>query len=157
MLKLEIFAMTTYRTFSSGSFIQRGRGQHRLFNPSAHIQRGDGLGSLFRSFFTFAKPFVKKGVSSIAKAGRSKIAQSIVKDVKNAAIETGLELATTALKPESGKEDYHLAVSNGVNNLKRKLAGRVDETKAALLDPAPTKPKKRRRGRRGASKDIFDD
>ncbi len=150
--------MTTYRPFTAGPFVQRGRGQYRNFNPAAHIQGGDGFGALLGSIFRFAKPLAKKGVSALAKVGKSKIARSIAKDVKDAAIETGLELANTALRPDSSKEDYRLAMSDGVANLKRKLAGRVDETRVALVDPSTTKPKKRRRrGRRQPNKDIFDD
>ena len=128
---------------------------YRPFGSTVYIQRGKGLGGLFSSIARFAAPLFRRGVSTISKIGRSSLAKSIARDVKDTALQTGLQLASTAIKPGSSKEDVKQVLSSGLDHARTRVGKRIDSHIAHGNNP----PKKRRRKkgpREEARKDIFE-
>ncbi len=129
---------------------------YRPFSSTAYVQRGRGLGSLFRSIIKIASPIVRKGVSAIAKVGKSQVMRSIANDLKNTAIQTGLELASTAIKPsERNPEELKNVVKRGVTRAREQIGNRLKET-SSRFSSQPKQKKPRRRKRYADRGDLFE-
>jgi hypothetical protein len=145
--------MIIYRPHALNAGVQHARGLYRPFSSTIYIQRGSGLGSIFGKIWKVVAPLAKKGISVVAKAAKSAPAQAILKDIKKAAIDTGLEMASTALTSgSSGDKSVNDVLHAGVDSAKAKIANRLDRHRFGLLDDDGAD--RRSRGRKRASSNV---
>ena len=113
---------------------------YKPFSSSAYRQRGRGLGSIFKSIVNIAGPLVRRGISALARVGKSKLVKTVANDLKNTAIRTGLELASTAIKPgENKKEKFKDVVKANVSKARENIGKRLAE----IGLPQPKRRKKK--------------
>ena len=127
------------RIYHGDALIQRGRGiglgSYKYYESPYFIQRGHGLGSLFRSIGSFLIPVAKKifpAAKSVAKkVVKSQAAKNIAKELKDSAIDAGLNLAETALTggdlKESAKAGFEGAKKRVTKAAKREIDKKVSE------------------------------
>ena len=102
--------------FHRGQFIQKGFGFRG-------IQNGAGIGSFFSGLFRKIAPLASRGARAVGKALTSPTAKKIASEVKDAAIDTGLNLVTNALEGKDAGEglqkDLKDMKNDVVTNIKR--------------------------------------
>ena len=95
------------------------------FVGGERIQRGRGLGGLLRMFKSLFSPVLKSVGKKVVKAATSNTAKSIAKTLGEQAIESGLNLATDALRGNNLKE----SANNEFTTFKHTAADSLDEIK----------------------------
>lgn len=104
--------------FHKGQMIQSGYG----FGGS-RTQYGRGIGSFFSGILRRVAPLAAKGARVVGKALTSSTAKKIANDVKDAAVDTGLNLITNSLEGKDANEglqnDFKKMKKDVVNNIKR--------------------------------------
>ena len=120
------------------------------FLHNGHGPRGSGFGSILSSLFKTIIPVVSKiGRSFIS----SDITKSALRGVKNAAIESGVSLATDVLRGE----DIETSAKKNLEKARHTVADAVESSLKKRSYPSNKKvskrPKKAKRARK--AKDIF--
>ena len=95
------------------------------FVGGERIQRGRGLGGLLRMFKSLFSPVLKSVGKNVVRAATSNTAKSIAKTLGEQAIESGLNLATDALRGNNLKE----SANNEITALKSTAANSLDRIK----------------------------
>ena len=95
------------------------------FVGGERIQRGRGLGGLLRMIKSIFTPVLKSVGKNVVKAATSNTAKSIAKTLGEQAIESGINLATDALRGNSIKE----SASNEFNAFKNTTADTLETLK----------------------------
>ena len=135
------------------------------------IQRGYGLGSMFRSLFRSAIPFLKSGAKAVGKAALNTgmgVANDVIagKDLKTATTsrlkQTGQKLKGQALEAAKGVIENaqsgrgrkrKAATTNGGTSRKARQAPAIKRGKTAkTVSRAPAKKGKASQGKKGATK-----
>ena len=96
------------------------------FVGGERIQRGRGLGGLLRMIKSIFTPVLKSVGKNVVKAATSNTAKSIAKTLGEQAIESGINLATDALRGNSIKE----SASNEFNAFKNTTADTLEKLKS---------------------------
>lgn len=107
------------------------------FRGGERLQRGRGIGGLLRLVKSVFSPFIKSAGKTIVKAATSDTGKNILNSVKDQALETGLHLASDALRGKDMKE----SVQNEVQNVKRKAADFIENVASKKQRKAQPKPK----------------
>ena len=93
------------------------------FVGGERIQRGRGLGGLLRMIKSLFTPVLKSVGKNVVKAATSNTAKSIAKSLGEQAIESGINLATDALRgnnlKESANNEFTVLKSTAANSLDR--------------------------------------
>ena len=146
------------------------------FVGGERIQRGRGLGGLLRMFKSLFSPVLKSVGKKVVKAATSNTAKSIAKTLGEQAIESGLNLATDALRGNNLKESannefttFKHTAADSLDKIKRKRKNqegegikikrmkRTGKTKYTLKVKRKTKrPKTRKIKRRKYTKKVLD-
>ena len=87
------------------------------FRGGERLQRGRGIGGLLRIVKSLFSPLVKSAGKTIVKAAASNTGKKVLSTLKDQAIESGVRLATDALRGE----DMRASLENE-QQLKRKAA-----------------------------------
>ena len=144
------------------------------FVGGERIQRGRGLGGLLRMFKSLFSPVLKSVGKKVVKAATSNTAKSIAKTLGEQAIESGLNLATDALRGNNLKESannefttFKHTAADSLDKIKRKRKNqegegikikRIKRTKKTkyTLKRNTKKPKTRKIKRRKYTKNVLD-
>ena len=144
------------------------------FVGGERIQRGRGLGGLLRMFKSLFSPVLKSVGKKVVKAATSNTAKSIAKTLGEQAIESGLNLATDALRGNNLKESannefttFKHTAADSLDEIKRKRKNqegegikikRIKRTKKTkyTLKRNTKKPKTRKIKRRKYTKNVLD-
>ena len=146
------------------------------FVGGERIQRGRGLGGLLRMFKSLFSPVLKSVGKNVVKAATSNTAKSIAKTLGEQAIESGLNLATDALRGNNLKESannefttFKHTAADSLDKIKRKRKNqeggginikrikRTGDTKYTLKLKRETKrPKTRKIKKRKSTKRVLD-
>ena len=149
------------------------------FVGGERIQRGRGLGGLLRMFKSLFSPVLKSVGKNVVKAATSNTAKSIAKTLGEQAIESGLNLATDALRGNNFKESannefaaFKNTAADSLDKIKRKRkiqkgdgikmkrVKRIKRTRkvkrAVKVKRKTKKPKTRRIKRKKYSKKVLD-
>ena len=144
------------------------------FVGGERIQRGRGLGGLLRMFKSLFSPVLKSVGKNVVKAATSNTAKSIAKTLGEQAIESGLNLATDALRGNNLKESannefttFKHTAADSLDKIKRKRKNqegegikikRIKRTKKTkyTLKRNTKKPKTRKIKRRKYTKNVLD-
>ena len=144
------------------------------FVGGERIQRGRGLGGLLRMFKSLFSPVLKSVGKKVVKAATSNTAKSIAKTLGEQAIESGLNLATDALRGNNLKESannefttFKHTAADSLDKIKRKRKNqegegikikRIKGTKKTkyTLKRNTKKPKTRKIKRRKYTKNFLD-
>ena len=144
------------------------------FVGGERIQRGRGLGGLLRMFKSLFSPVLKSVGKKVVKAATSNTAKSIAKTLGEQAIESGLNLATDALRGNNLKESannefttFKHTAADSLDKIKRKRKNqegegikikRIKRTKRTkyTLKRNTKKPKTRKIKRRKYTKNVLD-
>ena len=86
------------------------------------MQRGRGIGGLLRIVKSLFSPLVKTAGKSIVKAATSTTGKKVLNSLKDQAIESGVRLATDALRGE----DMNVSLENERQHVKRKAADVIE-------------------------------
>ena len=92
------------------------------FRGGERLQRGRGIGGLLRLVKSVFAPLVKTAGKSIVKAATSTTGKKVINTIKDQAIESGMRLATDALRGE----DMGVSLENERQQVKRKVADVVE-------------------------------
>ena len=92
------------------------------FRGGERLQRGRGIGGLLRLVKSLFTPLVKTAGKSIVKAATSTTGKQVLNSIKDQAIESGVRLATDALRGE----DMGVSLENERQQVKRKVADVVE-------------------------------
>ena len=128
------------------------------FRGGERLQRGRGIGGLLRIVKSLFSPLVKTAGKTIVKAATSNTGKKVLNTLKDQAIESGVRLATDALRGE----DMGVSLENERQQVKRKAAD-VLETVYDAARPKKqlkTTPKRKykAKAKHGVKKktDLFD-
>ena len=88
------------------------------FKGGERLQRGRGIGGLLRLVKSLFTPLVKSAGKSIVKAATSNTGKAVLNSIKDQAIDSGIRLASDALRGEDMDESLH----NELQTVKRKAA-----------------------------------
>ena len=88
------------------------------FKGGERLQRGRGIGGLLRLVKSLFTPLVKSAGKSIVKAATSNTGKAVLNSIKDQAIDSGIRLASDALRGEDMDESLH----NELQSVKRKAA-----------------------------------
>ena len=88
------------------------------FKGGERLQRGRGIGGLLRLVKSLFTPLVKSAGKSIVKAATSNTGKAVMNSIKDQAIDSGIRLASDALRGEDMDESLH----NELQSVKRKAA-----------------------------------
>ena len=88
------------------------------FKGGERLQRGRGIGGLLRLVKSLFTPLVKSAGKSILKAATSNTGKAVMNSIKDQAIDSGIRLASDALRGEDMDESLH----NELQSVKRKAA-----------------------------------
>ena len=88
------------------------------FRGGERLQHGRGIGGLLRLVKSVFAPLVKTAGKSIVKAATSSTGKKVLNTIKDQAIESGVRLATDALRGE----DMNVSLENERQQVKRKAA-----------------------------------
>ena len=104
------------------------------FVGGERIQRGRGLGGLLRMFKSLFSPVIKSVGKNVVRAATSNTAKSIAKTLGEQAIESGLNLATDALRGNNLRESanneftaFKSTAANSLDRIKRKRKSQEGE------------------------------
>ena len=136
------------------------------FKGGERLQRGRGIGGLLRLVKSLFTPLVKSAGKSIVKAATSNTGKAVLNSIKDQAIDSGIRLASDALRGEDMDESLH----NELQTVKRKAADGLesvvrkkkkqndfrDNSNTAYIKQKKTKYNQPKR-RIIKKKDIFDD
>ena len=136
------------------------------FKGGERLQRGRGIGGLLRLVKSLFTPLVKSAGKSIVKAATSNTGKAVLNSIKDQAIDSGIRLASDALRGEDMDESLH----NELQSVKRKAADGLesvvrkkkkqndfrDNSNTAYIKQKKTKYNQPKR-RIIKKKDIFDD
>ena len=92
------------------------------FRGGERLQRGRGIGGLLRLVKSVFAPLVKTAGKSIVKAATSSTGKKVLNSIKDQAIESGVRLATDALRGE----DMNVSLENERQHVKRKAADVIE-------------------------------
>ena len=92
------------------------------FRGGERLQRGRGIGGLLRLVKSVFAPLVKTAGKSIVKAATSSTGKKVLNTIKDQAIESGVRLATDALRGE----DMNVSLENERQHVKRKAADVIE-------------------------------
>ena len=136
------------------------------FKGGERLQRGRGIGGLLRLVKSLFTPLVKSAGKSIVKAATSNTGKAVLNSIKDQAIDSGIRLASDALRGGDMDESLH----NELQSVKRKAADGLesvvrkkkkqndfrDNSNTAYIKRKKTKYNQPKR-RIIKKKDIFDD
>ena len=136
------------------------------FKGGERLQRGRGIGGLLRLVKSLFTPLVKSAGKSIVKAATSNTGKAVLNSIKDQAIDSGIRLASDALRGGDMDESLH----NELQSVKRKAADGLervvrkkkkqndfrDNSNTAYIKQKKTKYNQLKR-RIIKKKDIFDD
>ena len=128
------------------------------FRGGERLQRGRGIGGLLRLVKSVFAPLVKTAGKSIVKAATSTTGKKVLNTIKDQAIESGMRLATDALRGE----DMSISLENERQHVKRKAADALetmyDEARAKKQLKTSSKRKYKAKAKHGVKKktDLFD-
>ena len=88
------------------------------FKGGERLQRGRGIGGLLRLVKSLFTPLVKSAGKSIVKAATSNTGKAVLNSIKDQAIDSGIRLASDALRGADMDESLH----NELQSVKRKAA-----------------------------------
>ena len=88
------------------------------FKGGERLQRGRGIGGLLRLVKSLFTPLVKSAGKSIVKAATSNTGKAVLNSIKDQAIDSGIRLASDALRGGDMDESLH----NELQSVKRKAA-----------------------------------
>ena len=88
------------------------------FKGGERLQRGRGIGGLLRLVKSLFTPLVKSAGKSIVKAATSNTGKAVMNSIKDQAIDSGIRLASDALRGGDMDESLH----NELQSVKRKAA-----------------------------------
>ena len=88
------------------------------FKGGERLQRGRGIGGLLRLVKSLFTPLVKSAGKSIVKAATSNTGKAVLNSIKDQAIDSGIRLASDALRGGDMDESLH----NELQTVKRKAA-----------------------------------
>ena len=88
------------------------------FKGGERLQRGRGIGGLLRLVKSLFTPLVKSAGKSIVKAATSNTGKAVLNSIKDQAIDSGIRLASYALRGGDMDESLH----NELQSVKRKAA-----------------------------------
>ena len=92
------------------------------FRGGERLQRGRGIGGLLRIVKSLFSPLVKTAGKTIVKAATSNTGKKVLNTLKDQAIESGVRLATDALRGE----DMTASLENERQQVKRKAADVIE-------------------------------
>ena len=136
------------------------------FKGGERLQRGRGIGGLLRLVKSLFTPLVKSAGKSIVKAATSNTGKAVLNSIKDQAIDSGIRLASDALRGGDMDESLH----NELQSVKRKAADGLesvvrkkkkqndfrDNSNTAYIKRKKTKYNQPKR-RIIKKKDLFDD
>ena len=118
-----------------------------FYRSKIYVQRGAGLGGIFRSLWQLIRP----AATSIIKTGQSALRSDLGQTLAKAATESGLSLASSALRGEDLKESFRKSTKEG----RVKAADALDRKRTALSTTTTRgSGKRRRRGGRVGNRGI---
>ena len=88
------------------------------FRGGVRLQRGRGIGGLLRLVKSLFTPLVKSAGKSIVKAATSNTGKAVLNSIKDQAIDSGIKLATDALRGE----DMNESLQSELQTVKHKAA-----------------------------------
>ena len=88
------------------------------FKGGERLQRGRGIGGLLRLVKSLFTPLVKSAGKSIVKAATSNTGKAVLNSIKDQAIDSGIKLATDALRGE----DMNESLQSELQTVKHKAA-----------------------------------
>ena len=88
------------------------------FRGGVRLQRGRGIGGLLRLVKSLFTPLVKSAGKSIVKAATSNTGKAVLNTIKDQAIDSGIKLATDALRGE----DMNESLQSELQTVKHKAA-----------------------------------
>ena len=88
------------------------------FKGGERLQRGRGIGGLLRLVKSLFTPLVKSAGKSIVKAATSNTGKAVLNSIKDQAIDSGIKLASDALRGE----DMNESLQTELQTVKRKAA-----------------------------------
>ena len=88
------------------------------FNGGERLQHGSGIGGLLQLVKSVFSPLVKSADKSIVKAVTSNTGKAVMNTIKDQAIDSGMKLATSALRGE----DMDESLQEEMQKVKRKAA-----------------------------------
>ena len=109
------------------------------FRGGERLQRGRGIGGLLRLFKSVFSPLVKSAGKTIVKAATSDTGKAVLRNIKDQAIESGVRLATDALKGENMDE----SMQNEIQQVKRKAAEVIENVHSARKKQRKAEPKQK--------------
>jgi ribosomal protein L12E/L44/L45/RPP1/RPP2 len=113
------------------------------FRGGERLQRGRGIGGLLRLFKSVFSPLVKSAGKTIVKAATSDTGKAVLRNIKDQAIESGVRLATDALKGENMDE----SMQNEIQQVKRKAAEVIENVHSARKKQRKAEPKQKTKAR----------
>ena len=113
------------------------------FRGGERLQRGRGIGGLLRLFKSVFSPLVKSAGKTIVKAATSDTGKAVLRNIKDQAIESGVRLATDALKGENMDE----SMQNEIQQVKRKAAEVIENVHSARKKQRNAEPKQKTNAR----------
>ena len=88
------------------------------FKGGERLQRGRGIGGLLRLVKSLFTPLVKSAGKSIVKAATSNTGKAVLNSIKDQAIDSGIKLATDALRGD----DMNESLQSELQTVKHKAA-----------------------------------
>ena len=105
------------------------------FNGGERLQRGRGIGGLLQLVKSVFSPLVKSAGKSIVKAVTSNTGKAVMNTIKDQAIDSGMKLATSALRGE----DMDESLQEEMQKVKRKAADGLESVRR-MKKQRTTKP-----------------
>ena len=105
------------------------------FNGGERLQHGRGIGGLLRLVKSVFSPLVKSAGKSIVKAVTSNTGKAVMNTIKDQAIDSGMKLATSALRGE----DMDESLQEEMQKVKRKVADGLESVRR-MKKQRTTKP-----------------
>ena len=91
------------------------------FKGGERLQRGRGIGGLLRLVKSVFSPLIKSAGKTVVKAVTSDSGKSFMNSLKDQAIDSGMKIATDALRGEDMEENLKLELLLNQINLKHML------------------------------------
>ena len=137
------------------------------FKGGERLQRGRGIGGLLRLVKSLFTPLVKSAGKSIVKAATSNTGKAVLNSIKDQAIDSGIKLASDALRGEDMNESLQTELQtvkrkavDGLESVARKKKKKQNDfrynPKTAYIKQKNTKHNQHKR-RIIKKKDLFDD
>ena len=109
------------------------------FKGGERLQRGRGIGGLLRLVKSVFSPLIKSAGKTVVKAVTSNTGKAVMNSLKDQAIDSGMKIATDALRGEDMEE----SLQQEIQHVKRKAADGIESVRKMKKQHTP-KPKTRK-------------